>query len=111
MGYFKKGMPRPPNAGRKKGSKNKKKILRVEEVLLESNFHPIQHILNLLPELTPSEQTATCLKLIKYLQPELKAQEVDPNTFNSDSDSEETEATDNLTNADLIALVQSKKSI
>lgn len=47
---FQKGAPRPPNAGRKKGSKNKRKIPKVAEFLADKDINPAEEILNILED-------------------------------------------------------------
>jgi hypothetical protein len=107
---FVKGMPRPAGAGRKKGSLNKKKVLRVEEVLIKENINPIEEILKLIPKLQPAEQVKSYFDLLKYLQPTLKAQEVNPDDYSSSEEDEEENLTDELTNEELIKLVKHKKA-
>lgn len=106
---FVKGMPRPAGAGRKKGSLNKKKVLRVEEVLAEKNVNPVEKILELIPKLSPSEQIKSYFDLLKYLQPTLKAQEVDPADYSSSEEEDEENPIEELTNDQLIALVKTQK--
>ena len=43
---FQKGMPRHPNAGCKKGVKNKNKVVKVADYLSEKGINPIQEILD-----------------------------------------------------------------
>jgi len=50
MGQFKKGEPRAENAGRKKGTKNKKTLLTVEEILLKYDVNPIEELIKIAQE-------------------------------------------------------------
>lgn len=70
---FQKGNP-----GRPKGSKNKKRVLRVEATLVEKGINPIEEILKLLPELEAEERAEVLLKLVPYYQAPLKVNEEDP---------------------------------
>lgn len=69
---FKKGDPKPPNSGIKKGEKHKRTMLRVEELLLEQDVHPIKKLLTLIPTLDPIDQAHMWFRLMKYVEPELK---------------------------------------
>lgn len=83
---FQPGQPRPEGAGRKKGAKNKKKVMRVEDVLVEKGVNPVEEILKTLPDLKPAERVETLLKLIPYYQPLLKA--VEHGGFDPEDDGE-----------------------
>jgi hypothetical protein len=61
--------------GRKKGTPNKKTILRVEEVLAERGVHPVVEILKLLPNMPASDAAKTLIDLLKFCQPPAKAAE------------------------------------
>ncbi|WP_413581091.1 hypothetical protein [Bdellovibrio sp. HCB288] len=65
---FIKGMPRPPNAGRKKGSPNKRTTMKVLEVLTEREVNPTEKILDLIPLLDPQDQLRAWCFLISYSQ-------------------------------------------
>jgi hypothetical protein len=65
---FQKGMPKPETSGRKPGSKNKKTILRVEEVLSENEVNPTEEILAIIPILDPNEQLKAWGMLLAYIQ-------------------------------------------
>jgi hypothetical protein len=75
---FKKGEPRAKGAGKKKGSKHKKTLLKVEEYLAQQNIHPVQKILDLMPSLQPSDQLEAWLNLMKYWVPVIKPVEATP---------------------------------
>ena len=80
---FQKGQPRHENAGRKKGSKNKKKIARVAEFLAEKNINPAQEILNLIngvdemgkPLLNAHGKLMAWFDLLSYCQGKPKAED------------------------------------
>lgn len=76
MALFKKGQPKPPNSGRKPGSKNKKTLLKAQVFLAERDFHPVEKIIQILPKLSPKDQADVLLELLQYLEPKRKAQEV-----------------------------------
>lgn len=66
---FVKGMPRPANAGRKKGSKNKKTLLRVADVFADKNIEPVTEILRLIDQLDePRDKLKAWLELLSYCQ-------------------------------------------
>jgi hypothetical protein len=65
---FQKGQPRPPTAGRKKGTPNKATLLKVEEVLAQKGINPVEEILALIPDLPPVAQAKTWLELLQYTQ-------------------------------------------
>lgn len=65
---FQKGDPRPPNAGRKKGSKNKPKPLNVAEILGNLNIDPVHHLLNLIKtgKLRDIDKARIWMELLSY---------------------------------------------
>lgn len=67
---FQKGQPRSPNAGRKKGSKNKKKLLKVSDVLAEADLQPVQEIIDLLSngDLKDRDRLDAWFNLLSYCQ-------------------------------------------
>ena len=69
---FKKGQSKPSTSGRKKGVKNKKTLLKVEEFLAIKNVHPVEELVRLLPKLDPADAAKTLLELLKFIQPQLK---------------------------------------
>ena len=73
---FKKGEPRHPLAGRKKGTLNKGRVAKVSEKLLEKCLDPVEELLKLLPEMEAKEQAKVWMDLLSYTQ--AKAKETDP---------------------------------
>lgn len=65
---FKKGEPRHINSGRKKGSKNKKRLIKAAELLAERDINPVEKILNIIPGLDPKDQARAWLDLLSYCQ-------------------------------------------
>lgn len=98
---FQKGQPRPPNAGRKPGSVNKKRIPKVADYLAEKNINPVDEILALIPELKPWEQPKVWLELLSYCEAKPKAIEVLPSTDEDLDDFED------VSNEDLLRLIKS----
>ena len=99
---FKKGDPKPSNSGRKRGTPNKVRVLRVAEVLAGNKINPVQEIISLLPNLEPRERVKTLLELISYL-------EVKPSIYEPIEDhEEETQPAEAATTADLLSLVTPK---
>jgi hypothetical protein len=72
-------MPRPPNSGRKKGSKNIRKVAKVSDILAERGLNPAEEILRILEQedLKPSEQIDAWLDLLSYCQAKPKEVEED----------------------------------
>ena len=97
---FKPGDPKPPNSGVKKGQKQRRTLLRIEDFLLDKKIHPVQKILDLLPQLEPADQVKTWLQLIKYVEPELKPVEVILNVTPTD----EQQTIESATTEELLAL-------
>jgi hypothetical protein len=69
---FKVGDPRPPNAGKKKGSKSKKSLL-VKEILDSHGINLIEKINQKIPLLAADEQVKTYIALLPYVYPKLTA--------------------------------------
>ena len=67
-------MKRPDGAGRKPGSKTKFK-LDLAKILEENRIDPAQIIINTLDELEPKDRVNTCLKLMEFFIPKLRAVE------------------------------------
>lgn len=69
---FKKGEPRPANAGRKPGSVNKSSLL-VREVLDNHGINLAEQIVVRLQKLTSLEQVRALTALLPYVYPKLNA--------------------------------------
>lgn len=96
---FQKGKPRPSNAGRKKGSKNKKKVPRISDFLAQEGINPVDEVLRLLPELEPRDQAKLWMDIVSYCQPKPRAIDFDPDDFNL-------EEFDAIETSDLLKLVK-----
>lgn len=107
---FVKGQPRPPNAGRKKGSKNKKKVARVADYLADQNINPAEEILALIhgkdkdgePFLTPYAKVQAWMDLLSYCQAKPKEIEIDAD----DDDSDLEEAISEAASSKLLSIVK-----
>jgi hypothetical protein len=82
---FKKGDPRPPNAGRKKGSLNKK-TASVMETLARNNFDIVQELIDCYQECKrsgePVQSAIKCLDvLMPYVYPKLSKPDVNVDVF------------------------------
>lgn len=71
---FEKGQPKPESSGRKKGTPNKKKIVKVADLLAEQNINPAEKILNIIPTLDPEDQVKAWLDLLSYCEAKPKDQ-------------------------------------
>lgn len=104
---FQKGEPRHPNAGRKKGSQNIKKIAKVADLLAERDINPVQEILNILddPEakLFDSDRIRAWFDLLSYCQAKPKAIEVD----DGDDDDDLLKMFEDVSDEALLKLVKS----
>ena len=69
---FEKGMKKVKGSGRKKGQKNRKTLLKLEETLIQSNFNPIEQLLKIYGELEAKDKVSVCFDLMRYLEPKLK---------------------------------------
>lgn len=86
---FVKGQPKPPGSGRKKGSKNKKRLARVADVLAEADLHPIKEVVQILlsGNLKDGERAKLWLELQSYCEakpkasPEELGEPLDPDDF------------------------------
>lgn len=65
---FQKGVPRHANAGRKKGSLNKSKILKVSDYLASNDINPVAKLMLLIPQLEPRDQAKIWMDLVSYCQ-------------------------------------------
>lgn len=72
---FQKGQGRPPGAGRKPGTPNKKTVLKVEEILSTAGINPIEKVLQLITELEPRDQVKYWLELQSYCEAKPKEAE------------------------------------
>lgn len=85
---FIKGMPRPSNSGRQKGSQNKKRVIKVAELLAERDINPAQKIVEIIEwaekgeitgindikkYLTAKERADIWLDLLSYCEAKPKA--------------------------------------
>lgn len=104
---FKKGDPKPPGSGRKKGTPNKKKLLKVVDILAEKDLNPVVEILKLMnsldskgkPALSPSMKITAWFDLLSYCQAKPKEVEAEKDPLNPE-DYEE------VSSADLLKLVK-----
>jgi hypothetical protein len=92
---FEKGHPKPQTSGRKKGTPNKKKILKVADVLADQNIDPTKKILNIIPTLEPEDQVKAWLDLLSYCQAKPKDSEPDGDDDNDPDELDEV-PTDNI---------------
>jgi hypothetical protein len=65
---FKKGMPKPAGSGRKKGTPNKTKLVRVADLFAEQGINPVDKVMELLPDMRPEAQAKVWLELLSYCQ-------------------------------------------
>lgn len=65
---FQRGDPRPANAGRKKGSKNKPKPLNVAQILSDLSIDPVKHLLSLIQKgnLRDIDKARIWMELMSY---------------------------------------------
>lgn len=75
MAYH-KGRGKSPGSGRKRGTPNKNKLLRVADVLSEAGKSPVEELLLLIPKLQPHYQAKVWLELLSYCQAKPKEVEV-----------------------------------
>lgn len=70
---FKKGDPKPPGSGMRKGQETKRK-LEARSIFDELDFDPIREAVKKLKEVQDPELfISSCIKLAKYHYPELKS--------------------------------------
>lgn len=106
---FQKGLPRPANAGRKKGSLNKKKVYKISDYVAEQGICPAERIVELLEdsgnELKDRERLEGWLDLYSYChsKPKPEIETEDPNATG-----EGTETDREITKADILTLVKSE---
>lgn len=99
---FEKGQPRHPNAGRKKGTPNKKKLVKAADVLAEKDINPVQKILEIIEEkdqakaLSPYVKAQLWLDLLSYCQAKPKETEPDGDPDGGDQDDFDEIPTDNI---------------
>lgn len=101
MSQFIKGQPRHPGAGRQKGSKNKKKIAKVADLLAEKDINPVERILAIIPTLEPQDQVKSWLDLLSYCEAKPKAIEMPVG-----GDDEDLEDFEDVSNEDLLKIVR-----
>lgn len=97
---FIKGQIKHPNSGRKSGTRNKKTILNVVEVLNNRNINPTEEILKLLPALDPHTQMKAWMSLLSYTQGK-------PTDIAEEISNETTDAYEGLSRAELVSIVES----
>jgi hypothetical protein len=93
---FKKGMPKPPNSGRKKGTPNKKRLAKAAEVFAEAGFHPLERAMQLIASgaLEPKDEVKACLDMYSWCEAKPKTPEepkngdLDPKDFEHVTDDE-----------------------
>lgn len=89
--------------GRKKGTPNKKKVLKVADVLAEKGINPVEKILEQLPYLDPKDQVKAWLELQSYTEAKPREVEVDP------PEADDEDAVKKATTAELLSIVRKSK--
>ena len=102
---FEKGKPRPANAGRRKGTKNRKKLIPVEEILATANFNPAEELMKVLPSLEPLDRAKILIQLLDYYCPKVKPIEVPAPAPEPDPAKETLKNTDT---AQLVSLIKAQ---
>jgi len=95
---FQKGMPRPANSGRRKGTPNKKRLKKAAELFAEAGVHPLEEAmkeLQLIDE--PKERATLWIKLHEWCEPKAK------HVIEEPSDDDELE---DVSNEELLKLVK-----
>ena len=84
-GQFKKGQPRPPNAGRRAGVPNRL-TRNLGEVFENRGVNPAERLLDLMPSLDPAKQADLWMRLLDFVWPRRKAIETTaPETAQADT--------------------------
>lgn len=78
-GLFKKGNPRPPGAGRRAGTPNKR-TQTVIEIVEASGKNPIAVILDLLDHSDPNIKLSAAKAVCEYIYPKRKHLDIDAST-------------------------------
>ena len=75
---FKVGQNKPVKSGIKKGQKQMRTVIRhsVLSLLQGMGKHPVTELQKLLPELEPRDQARVWMELLKYVAPQLSAQQI-----------------------------------
>ena len=105
MAKFKPGQPKSPNSGRKRGVKNRKKLIPVEEILATANFNPAEELMKVLPTLDPLDKAKILLQLLDYYCPKVKPIEVPAPAPEPDPAKETLKNTDT---AQLVSLIKAQ---
>ncbi len=125
MSQFQKGQPRPANAGRKPGSKNKKKIAKVADFLAQKDINPAEQILAIL-DAKHECNAEVCEKNCKFKGKYLLADQKDradiwldllsycqgkPKEMEMDFDDESFEDFDEVSNEQLLTLIKTPGAV
>ena len=102
---FEKGTPKPPGSGRKPGMKNKKRVSKAVELLVELDLNPTTEILKIIPTLEPMEQVEIWLELLSYCESKPKSEpETDP-----EDDPDEMDVLRDVSEETLLKLIRADK--
>lgn len=70
---FQKGQPKPTNSGRKKGVKNKNKILKVSDFILESEINIAKELYDAIQKIEdPVQKVKALLDFYKFIDAPVK---------------------------------------
>lgn len=99
-------MKKIPGSGRVKGTPNKKKWIKISELLAEKDIHPGEEILAILnnEDVRPADQIKAWLELLSYCEVKPKENESARDEEESEIDSE----LESLSDAQLIRLVKNE---
>lgn len=96
---FKAGQAKHPKSGRQPGVVNKKKIIKISELLILKDINPVEEMLKLIPELNARDQMETWKFLLSYLESKPKSVEVvEKEESDSDIENQHEVLTENLLN-------------
>ena len=74
---FAKGVPKPPNSGRKKGSKNRPKPQGVAEILADLQIDPLKHLLKFVSDksnLGDKDKVRVWMEILSYVYAKPRAE-------------------------------------
>lgn len=98
---FKKGDPKPANSGRKKGAKNKRKILKISDFILSQNINIAQELylaIQSIPD--PIAKAKALMEFYKFVDAPVKEKEAEGETQDQPTD---------LPPSDILTLVGEKQ--
>lgn len=107
---FKKGDPKPPTSGRKKGGRNKKRLPKVSEFLAEIGLNPLAELIDMLEETDPDKVVGQKLRADIWMEL-LSYCEAKPKHIDLEGEDDDLSEFDDIPNSEFLKLIKKPEEV